>query len=333
MSESKDNNKWHELLKKYHAGTITPDEYTCLKEYMHTTSDTKLRQALQYEWFFFNDYNELSDEKIAKLYNKGIKPKIFIPSHTTFRCYWLQIAASILILIIGGLSVKLYTESQIAHPLADQPTTIYTDEKSQSFITLPDGTKVRLNAKSQLSYCQDFGQTNRKVTLNGEGYFEVKRDKTKKFIVSTEVMDITVLGTTFNVYAYDNKDFVEMALLEGHVQVTPYNHPEQTIDVRPNEKVIYERSTGKVSLQRTSNHIETIWLEKELVFRHDKLKDVFAFLERKFGVNIQTNNLQILNDEYTGTFGDESLESILEILQIHYSFSYKIENNIVTINN
>lgn len=333
MNESKDNNKWHELLKKYHAGIITPDEYTCLKESMHATSDAKLRQALQNEWENFNDYNELSDEKITQLYDKGIKPQISVPFYTIIRHHWLQLAASILILIIGGLSVKLYTESQIVHQLADRPTTICTDEKSQSSITLPDGTKVRLNTKSQLSYHQDFGQTNRQVTLSGEGYFEVKRDETQKFIVSTEVMDITVLGTTFNVYAYDNKDFVEMALLEGHVQVTPYNHPEQTIDVRPNEKVIYERSTGKVSLQRTSNHIETIWLEKELVFRHDKLKDVFASLERKFGVSIQTNNLQILNDEYTGTFDDESLENILKILQIHYNFNYKIENESVTITN
>lgn len=332
MNRNINHDNLDELLKKYHAGTITPEEYARLMESIHTTPDSELRGILQQQWEDFNEYTELSDKKMSELYNKGIKPRISVPFYIHIRHYWMQLAASLLILIMGGLTVKFYTENQAIYQLAERPITIYAGKTGKSSVTLPDGTRVRLNAKSELSYRQDFGQRDRRVSLNGEGYFEVKRDETKQFVVSTEVMDITVLGTIFNVYAYENKDFVEMTLVEGHVQVTPYNHPEQTIDVQPNEKVIYERSTGKVSLQRTSSRLETIWLENELVFRQDKLKDVFASLERKFGVVIQTNNLPVLNDKYTGTFGDEKLENILKVLQIHYGFKYKIEDGIVSVN-
>ena len=333
MNKQVHHNNIEELLKKFHAGNITPSEYSRLMEHMQATSDFKLREILKQQWDDFEDYDEIPEEKISALYNDKIKPNISISLYTRFHKYFMQLAASLLILLMGGLTVKLYKENQVIHQLAERPITIYSGDAGSSSVTLPDGTRVRLNAKSSLSYRQDFGQTNRKVSLEGEGYFEVKRDEKKQFVVSTEVMDIAVLGTTFNVYAYSNKDFVEMALLDGHVHVTPYNDSDNIIDVQPNEKVTYNRATGKIYLQRTSNRMETAWLKNELVFRHDKLSDVFTCLERKFGVVFNVENSDLLGDIYTGTFGEEKLKSILRVLQIHYGFNFTMENDVVYINN
>lgn len=320
-----------ELLKKFHDGTITLEEYVRLTEAMDGISDTELHGILQEQWEEFEKYPELPEEKIVALYEEGIRPRLKTPMLVRLKRYWMQVAASLLILIMGGLTVKFYMENQEIHQLAERPISIYAGETGSSSVTLPDGTRVRLNARSVLSYKQDFGRSDRRVSLSGEGYFEVKRDESKRFVVSTEVMDVAVLGTTFNVYAYENKDFVEMSLIEGHVQVTAFNHPEQVVDVRPNEKVTYDRNTGKLSLERTSNRLETAWLNNELVFRHDKLKDVFSCLERKFGVIFHVDSEPLLQDVYTGTFGNEKLENILQVLQIHYGFKYTMEDGNILI--
>lgn len=122
--------------------------------------------------------------------------------------------------------------------LAEQDVIVRSGDSGTSQVTLPDGTLVRLNANSSLTYQQNFGQDNRKVKLSGEGYFEVKKNTEKKFIVNTGYIDVTVLGTKFNLYAYEDKDIIEMALVEGHVNVSTSQPPYQTICVKPNEKLL-----------------------------------------------------------------------------------------------
>ena len=126
--------------------------------------------------------------------------------------------------------------------MAEQDVIVRSGDSGTSQVTLPDGTLVRLNANSSLTYQQNFGQDNRKVKLSGEGYFEVKKNTEKKFIVNTGYIDVTVLGTKFNLYAYEDKDIIEMALVEGHVNVSTSQPPYQTICVKPNEKVTYNLS-------------------------------------------------------------------------------------------
>ena len=108
-------------------------------------------------------------------------------------------------LFTTGLTVLYYIQHQEIQTLAEQNVVVHSRDSGTSLITLPDGTLVHLNTNSSLTYQQNFGQDNRKVKLSGEGYFEVKKDAKKKFIVNTEYMDVTVLGTKFNLYAYEDK--------------------------------------------------------------------------------------------------------------------------------
>ena len=192
-------------------------------------------------------------------------------------------------------------------------------------------TIVHLNAKSSLTYSQDFGRNDRKVALSGEGFFEVKKDTEKKFTVGTGYMDIAVLGTKFNVYAYETKDIVEMSLVEGSVDVTTSRPPYQSIRVKPNEKVVYNKRTGNLLHERTSNKMETAWINKELVFRSERLEDVFRCLSRKFAVTFSVDDETLLNDVYTGTFDDENVESIMRVLKYHYKFKYTNEDGVISI--
>lgn len=325
------NDKVSGLLHKFRSGDITPAEFQDLRTHMDTISDVELKHLLEAEWEEFEDHSPLSEEKMKTLYeglhirSEEVKPRF------TLKRYWMQIAASLLLLIAGSLTVLTFMQRNEINALAEQNVVIRSGDYGKSLVTLPDGTIVHLNAKSSLTYSQDFGRNDRKVALSGEGFFEVKKDTEKKFTVGTGYMDIAVLGTKFNVYAYETKDIVEMSLVEGSVDVTTSRPPYQSIRVKPNEKVVYNKRTGNLLHERTSNKMETAWINKELVFRSERLEDVFRCLSRKFAVTFSVDDEALLNDVYTGTFDDENVESIMRVLKFHYNFKYTNEDGVISI--
>lgn len=325
------NDKVSGLLHKFRSGDITPAEFQDLRIRMDAISDVELKHLLETEWEEFEAHSPLSEEKMKTLYeglhirSEEVKPRF------TLKRYWMQIAASLLLLIAGSLTVLTFMQQNEINALAEQNVVIRSGDYGKSLVTLPDGTIVHLNAKSSLTYSQDFGRNDRKVALSGEGFFEVKKDTEKKFTVGTGYMDIAVLGTKFNVYAYETKDIVEMSLVEGSVDVTTSRPPYQSIRVKPNEKVVYNKRTGNLLHERTSNKMETAWMNKELVFRSERLEDVFRCLSRKFAVTFSVDDETLLNDVYTGTFDDENVESIMRVLKYHYKFKYTNEDGVISI--
>lgn len=325
------NDKVSGLLHKFRSGDITPAEFQDLRTRMDAISDVELKHLLEAEWEEFEDHSPLSEEKMRTLYeglhirSEEVKPRF------TLKRYWMQIAASLLLLIAGSLTVLTFMQRNEINALAEQNVVIRSGDYGKSLVTLPDGTIVHLNAKSSLTYSQDFGRNDRKVALSGEGFFEVKKDTEKKFTVGTGYMDITVLGTKFNVYAYEAKDIVEMSLVEGSVDVTTSRPPYQSIRVKPNEKVVYNKRTGNLLHERTTNKMETAWINKELVFRSERLEDVFRCLSRKFAITFSVDDETLLNDVYTGTFDDENVESIMRVLKYHYKFKYTNEDGVISI--
>lgn len=325
------NDKAIKLWNKFRSDIITPAEFQKLRRHVGETTDTELRILFEKEWEKFETYLPLSEKKKKTLYEKiGIHPTT-IKYNFTLRHRWMQTAACLLLLLIGGLTALTLIQRNEINALAEQNVVIHSGDYGQSLVTLPDGSFVHLNAKSSLTYNQDFGRYDRKVTLNGEGFFEVKKNPKKKFTVCTDYMDITVLGTKFNVYAYKTKDIIEMSLVEGCVDITTIHPPHQHIRVKPNEKVTYHKHTGKLLHEKTNNHMETAWMNRELAFRSERLEEVFRCLSRKFAVTFSVDDNTLLNDVYTGTFDDENIESILRVLKCHYGFEYIRKNELIQI--
>lgn len=324
-----------DLLLKFHADTISMKDFNNLNNIVNNSSDEELSEIFREHWDTYEDNSPLSDEKMHLILTqvKQKRRKMYTIKH--LQHYWVQIAASLLLIVSISLSIALstmsYNRKQDMQQLAEQNVVINSGESGSSQVTLPDGTKVLLNKHSSLTYKQNFGRKDRKVRLTGEGYFEVTKDTTRRFIVGTDFIDITVLGTTFNVYAYESKDFLEMSLVEGRVHVSTNHPPYKTIDVKPNEKVTYNKNTGEILLESTSNKMETAWISEKLVFRHDKLQDVLKALERKYGVTFIVNESRLLQDEYTGVFNEVHIENVLRVLRMHYQFEYSIKENVITI--
>ena len=107
-----------------------------------------------------------------------------------------------------------------------------------------------LNADSKLTYDENFRGDYREVSLEGEAFFDVVKDKTRPFIIHTKTLDIRVLGTAFNVSAYESEKNTETALFRGSVEVTLHNNPEKKIVLKPNEKLMVNNKSLQFNTQK-----------------------------------------------------------------------------------
>ena len=165
------NHDIEELLRKYHAGHISKEEFDRLKETVNRLEDEELKFFIGQHWDSYTDESPLPEAKKARIY-QALERKIRVPMHIRLRTHWAQIAASLLLVLSVGLSVLFYSQHQELQQLTSRNVVIRSGE-SPSSVTLPDGTKVKLNTHSSLTYQQDFGRENRRVSLSGEGYFDV----------------------------------------------------------------------------------------------------------------------------------------------------------------
>lgn len=316
-------------LAKYQAEKISREEFCELRQEINNHSDEELFPVLLDSWNSWDNNENLSPEDAQSLLLRIRQEMNVKPVLGRRKLAWRQIAAVVAFLLMGSLSAYLYVDNREITQLADRVMEVKVGKGERVSITLPDGTAVKLNSESILSYKQDFGKKDRRVSLSGEGYFDVQKDVQKKFVVNTEFMDIEVTGTSFNVYAYSDKDILEMALVHGSVTVSSVCPPFEKIHVIPNEKVIYDKRTGLMKKIITSNILETAWVSKELVFRSESIDNVLKRVGRKYGVSFEIEDSSLVKETYTGVFDKEEIEEVMRILKIHYGFDYKIKGEVI----
>lgn len=204
-------------------------------------------------------------------------------------------------------------------------------------VRLSDGTSVQLNAGSSLRYPVKFAQgENRQVYLNGEAYFEVGKDTARPFIVSSKSMSIRVLGTHFNVSAYEEEADMNTVLVEGAISV--YNTAEpyiktQTNVLKPGQKGSWYPESMRLRVEEVDTEIYTGWREGKLVIRKVLFKDIIRRLERHYDVKI-LNDYEALNDRvFTATFDIETIEEVFDTFKEETFFEYRIENTEIKITN
>lgn len=198
-------------------------------------------------------------------------------------------------------------------------------------ITLSDGSKVTLNAGSELRYPVQFiaNEKNRTVYLNGEAFFDVVRNKEHPFIVNTQDMDVEVLGTLFNVSAYkdDHKTFT--VLVEGKVAAHNKLSAQDSKVLEPNQKVFFNGDQLELIPVNVRKYVA--WVQGQLVFVDDPFVVIENKLERKYNVTFN-NTYSALDDiNITATFKSETIDQVLKTFQTYIEFDYNIKNGVVTI--
>lgn len=194
-------------------------------------------------------------------------------------------------------------------------------------VSLPDGTKVQMGPGSRLTYPASFSGKTREITLNGQAFFDVAKNRKKPFIVHTEDMSVEALGTAFELFSYDIENKIEAILLNGKIRVNIKNKETNKIKqflISPDEKILMDRRSGKITKQIVDADKYTAWRkQKMLSFENEKLSVIIPRLEQWYGRKIMCQN--DLADKYRFTFKvrDESLDRILYMIKasspLHYT--------------
>ena len=194
---------------------------------------------------------------------------------------------------------------------------------------LPDGTQVWLNACSRLTYSQGFGINDRNLKLEGEGYFEVSRNEQLPFIIHTQEIDVTVLGTQFNFKNYADDSEASVSLLSGKVKLSNHLRQEETLYLQPNEKVTLNKLTGEMKTTCTQVQNSKIWTHDELFFDEELLVDIAKKLMRNYDVKIVVAD-SLRDRRFYGSFKitGSTIEQVLGTISSTNRMKYKQEKGI-----
>lgn len=244
--------------------------------------------------------------------------------------YFLARAASLALLAMIALYgifmvVVKPTENTTAMETKSNPS----GQKSKVF--LPDGSKVYLNSKSSMTYPLQFGENKREISLDGEAFFEVVSDSLKPFTVTSGEVEITVLGTSFNVKAFPGDNFVCVSLVEGEVKVGIKNHSDEAI-LKPGEAATMEKATRKLVAKNFDYWENIAWKDGILYLNQTRLDEAFSTLELWYGVEFKFNNPPDSSIKVTGKFENAYLTNVLKSLSYSVNFDYAINGKEVKMN-
>ena len=320
----------NELITRYLAGETSADEESRLLLWISRSDENRRR---------YNDLKKTFDLTTSHL---SVHPQVDAEVNVdqewnhfqmnlangnktrqlTFSGVWLKIAASVILLAVtGAILWFLLNDERRVHETADNVETI----------TLPDGSEVTLNRWSTLSYTDDFVDGPRTLSLDGEAFFEVTPDASNPFVVNAGVARIQVIGTSFNVLAYDTMKAVEVIVETGIVSLEPARGTTRRVEVLPGEKGIMSKVDDELSIVVNEDLNFLSWNTQHLVFVDSDLVSVLRALEKTYHVKISIDTDIPPLCIVTVTFDKQSLESVMRVLENTLNLKYTIEGNKVVI--
>lgn len=320
---SRTNDEFITLIAKYLHQTLGPEEKKALEELlaqdeekraffetvctpspMTVDVDHAFQQVLE---------RRTGKQSVSQLFSKSI----------------LRYAAAAMLIGVIGLVVYRY--------IYQHNSKIYQVANGKKMeVVLDDGTHIWLNGGSKLVISNSFGIKDREVQLQGEGYFEVNRDTEHPFLVQTKDMRIRVLGTTFNVRAYEEEAKTEALLVEGRVEMLVGNAGSgHRYVMAPGDKISIASDQGVLQAKVIDNSRSTIesnglrqqevtpraapaeiqWKDNILTFNADPMRLVQSKIEKWYGVTITINNEELYKKHFTGTFKEAKVTEVLKLLK------------------
>jgi ferric-dicitrate binding protein FerR (iron transport regulator) len=307
------------LLDKFYENKATVHEKRQLAEILN---DSDLWED-DFDEIWNNSFGhipESSDERVYKAIKKAVHPKKKMVKRILMRG-----ATYAAIVGAGVVSLFFWNENRLLTKYADMIVEIGQGQKSD--ILLPDGTKVHLNADSQLRYGSHFNGKQRQVELIGEAYFEVAKDTQSPFIVNAGDIQVHALGTAFNIQAYPDEENIFTYLSEGAVTVSS---TRQTLNLTPGDVAVYSLTDRRITKNKTEdNRLFTAWMNDEMVFDDEPVLNIIRALERNYNVKFEIKSDKLKDITFTGTLKNASLLSTLYALQFTSSITYKKKDDVI----
>lgn len=241
---------------------------------------------------------------------------------------WQRAAAIVVVCVLTGMAWMYLQHRAFFKP---EMVVAMASAENDTTVTLPDGTKVWLNKLASIQYPKDFEGEERKVLLDGEGYFEVTKNPHKPFIVESDVMSVRVLGTIFNFKVEKAKQRAVVSLLQGEVRVAG-NHNEGMMVLSPGQKACVDAKTGKMTLSEADVYQDALWHEHKTMFNNETIRGIARMLERIYQVQVVVDPAIDRSSTYSGVIKEkETIDSVLDLLQNTLPIRYKLKGNKVYI--
>lgn len=311
-----ENHELKEIISRYFRGQLLDSEYDLLSEALQYKTNREYFETAKHDWEKHPELDELGHQNIKRL-NYQINNKLTQSFPIIARRLWFKVA-SVAAILLSGLFIGSALTYLISERSGSEQLVFETPRGEKSFVKLPDGSEVWLNASSRLVY-NTFSSHRREVELKGEAFFKVAKDEKAPFIVKTNACEVEVLGTTFNVMAYDEFGREEITLLNGRVNVhlngtEKVLMPGQALALKDHQYLIEEVNAAESSG----------WVENKFNFRNIPLSELMKRLENWYDVDITLENTTGREVNFTGTFkNEETIWQVLDAIKVYTPITYK----------
>lgn len=216
-------------------------------------------------------------------------------------------AAVILFVVFSGYAVYFF--------LNTQGTEQMVAEVQIQEVELSEGSTVTVNSKTKLTYPKNFKKDQRVVSLSGEAFFEIAKDSQRPFIIHAGEIQVEVLGTSFNVKAYEDQNEIEVSVASGKVAVYRPENPEEKVVLIKGQKAIFYKSNTKIEASVNDNINFDAWKTKQIIFEDTSIPEVVRIINEIYKSDLVLVGTQLNECPVTTTFDNQSLDSILKVLE------------------
>lgn len=320
-----------DLLRRYLAGECSPEEQDRVNSWYQSLGDDSDVTGI---------LDMIHDEGLEDRMLGSIKSRISLgePDERPVRAlpvrrttHWFRYAAVLLVLVLAGIGAFYFTSSQRQQVVTDELNLIANSDHTIRRIRLPDGSLIWLYPNSSVEFPGAFSNGVRNVSLTGEAFFVVARDEEHPFSIRTSDVVTTVLGTSFNIKAYEHESSIEVEVMSGKVRVGLTDQTGQEVLLTSNQKATYRKGEAKVEMESQSSETTNelaIWKPVNLSFENVPVGTVLQALNERFKVRIHLTHGAIANCMIRADFNDQNLPDILEMLSKSINATYRYEGSI-----
>jgi hypothetical protein len=325
--------QFQDLLEKFSRGACSQEEEQLIIDWYNSIGQPE-------KGAFHEDQKGQVEEKLWAAIKPSPKKRPWLP---------LLTRAAIITVPLLAVAVYYFSRQPLSEYISPRYEAFTSEESDTRFknqgstgqkITLSDGTEVLLQPASEIALSNDFGKTSRELRLKGEAFFQVQRDEHRPFVVHSNEVVTRVLGTSFNVRAYEHDGEITVAVRSGKVSVYANNNKTSGVNraraykeviLTPNQQMIYHREREEVSKQVVEKP-EVILPNSNLFhmqFENAAVSKIFEVLEENYGIEIRYDEDILNNCRLTTSMSDEGLYERIEVICKAIGASYVIDNDAV----
>lgn len=321
---------FEDILKLVTGNLPLEEKKKVITEINAQKENKEIFKKVKISWAFLSSTRKLSNYEIENAYLKtqykisGEKRRLNTTLEIVFKY------AAIIVFLISLTTIYYTNKQQINRTDTPQKlsyTSFITENGQRSKVVLPDSSIVWLNSGTTLSYPSNFSEQNRKVTLNGQAFFQVCHKENNPFLVQANGLIVKVLGTKFDVDAYPEKDKIAVVLESGKVELAHNGFESFNCTMKPGEKATFSIVNNALTVNDTDAAIYSSWKDGKLIFRNESMRNVVKKLRRWYNINIEVADEEVFSSIFSGTIQNESYEEIFRYIEIVCDVKCKLIHN------